>query len=152
MNTRKEARDIPPVAGVIYSDMSSDADILTGSLKHPDLFEKIVDRYEKPFIRKALSILRNEDDAYDAVQETFVRIYSKADRFKKKEGASFGSWAYAILINRCRTIYRKRERRRAISYGLEPEYAEIIPDQAAKSPIPLHPGAARYYREVGLLK
>ena len=29
---------------------------------------------------------------------------------------------------------------------------EIIPDQAAKSPIPLHPGAAKYYREVGLLK
>ncbi|RAU20844.1 C4-dicarboxylate ABC transporter [Paramagnetospirillum kuznetsovii] len=29
---------------------------------------------------------------------------------------------------------------------------EIIPDQAAKSPIPLHPGAAKYYREAGLLK
>ncbi|OAN49853.1 C4-dicarboxylate ABC transporter [Paramagnetospirillum marisnigri] len=29
---------------------------------------------------------------------------------------------------------------------------EIVPDQAAKSPIPLHPGAEKYYREVGLLK
>ena len=29
---------------------------------------------------------------------------------------------------------------------------EIMPDLAAKSPIPLHPGAAKYYREAGLLK
>lgn len=29
---------------------------------------------------------------------------------------------------------------------------EIIPDQAAKSPIPLHLGAEKYYREAGLLK
>lgn len=29
---------------------------------------------------------------------------------------------------------------------------EIVPDQAVKSPIPLHPGAAKYYREAGLLK
>lgn len=29
---------------------------------------------------------------------------------------------------------------------------EILPDQAAKSPIPLHPGAEKYYREAGLLK
>ena len=29
---------------------------------------------------------------------------------------------------------------------------EIVADQAFKSPIPLHPGAARYYREAGLLK
>jgi TRAP transporter TAXI family solute receptor len=29
---------------------------------------------------------------------------------------------------------------------------EIQPEQAAKSPIPLHPGAEKYYREAGLLK
>jgi uncharacterized protein len=29
---------------------------------------------------------------------------------------------------------------------------EIQPDNAARSPIPLHPGAEKYYREVGLLK
>lgn len=29
---------------------------------------------------------------------------------------------------------------------------EIHPDNAAKSPIPFHPGAERYYREVGLIK
>ncbi len=29
---------------------------------------------------------------------------------------------------------------------------EIVPEQADKSPIPLHPGAEKYYREAGLLK
>lgn len=108
----------------------SDADILSLSISEPYAFEELVDRYQRSFVRKALSILRNEDDAYDAVQDTFVRIYSAARRFEPKKGASFSSWAYTILINQCYTAYKKRHKHDLISLEFAPELVEVIPDQA----------------------
>jgi RNA polymerase sigma-70 factor (ECF subfamily) len=82
-------------------------------------------------VRKAVSILRDEEDAHDAVQETFVRIYMASGRFVKKEGASFSSWAYAILVNQCYTAYKKKHKRDLISLEFVPELVEVLPDQAA---------------------
>ena len=108
----------------------SDAELLGLSREKPAVFEEIVSRYQRLFVRKALSILRNEDDAYDAVQDAFVRIYSAAKKFRHREGASFSSWAYTILVNQCYTSYKKKHKREIISLEFAPELVEIIPDQA----------------------
>ena len=71
----------------------SDEAIFLASLRDPDRFSEIVDRYQAAFIRKAKDILRDENDAYDAVQEAFVRIYSAAKQYRKMEGVAFKSWA-----------------------------------------------------------
>ena len=110
----------------------SDSDILIASLAKPDLFAELVERYQRAFVRKATSILGNEDDAYDAVQETFVRVYVSAKKFKKQPGASFSSWAYAILVNQCYTAYRKIHRHEAISFDFAPELVETTPDPYAE--------------------
>ncbi|MFA6432714.1 MAG: RNA polymerase sigma factor [Candidatus Paceibacterota bacterium] len=107
-----------------------DADILKLSIDKPAFFEELVGRYQRAFVRKATSILGNEDDANDVVQETFVRIYIAAGKFRPQAGASFSSWAYTILVNQCYTAYRKKQRADTVSLDLEPEFAEIIPDQA----------------------
>ncbi|MDB5238880.1 MAG: FecI sigma-24 factor [Candidatus Parcubacteria bacterium] len=107
-----------------------DAELLKASVGRPALFEEIVRRYERLFMRKAIAILRDRDAAYDAVQETFVRIYIASHKFKKQEGASFSSWAYKILVNQCYTAHTKRERHQTVSFEAEPEFAEIIPDKA----------------------
>jgi len=107
-----------------------DADLLKLSIDRPALFEELVGRYQRVFVRKAASILGNEDDAHDVVQETFVRIYVAAKRFKPQAGASFSSWAYTILVNQCYTAYRKNQRTSAVSLDFEPEFVESIPDQA----------------------
>lgn len=107
-----------------------DAEVLTLSVSQPDAFEVLVDRYQRAFQRKATSILGSEDDARDAVQETFVRIYVAAKKFRPREGASFSSWGYTILINQCYTAYRKRQRALGVSFDDNPELAESIPDQA----------------------
>lgn len=107
-----------------------DVDILKLSIDKPALFEELVSRYQRLFVRKAASILGNEDDAHDVVQETFVRIYIAAKKFKTQAGASFSSWAYTILVNQCYTAYRKKQRANTVSLDLEPEFAEIIPDPA----------------------
>ena len=78
----------------------------------PELFSVIVRRYQEAFLRKARSILKDEAEAEDVVQEVFVKIYAKGARFHRVAGASFKSWAYKILINTCLTVYRKTSRTR----------------------------------------
>jgi RNA polymerase sigma-70 factor (ECF subfamily) len=107
---------------------SSDVELLRDSAARPAVFEEIVNRYQRAFVRKAMSILHDEDDAYDVVQETFVRIYVAGKRFEEREGASFSSWAYTVLVNQCYTAYRKRRRKETVSLEAVPEFAETVPD------------------------
>lgn len=88
-----------------------DEKILTASLKKPALFKILVDRYQEAFIRKTLGILKSREEAEDIVQETFVKIYRNAKKFKKLEGIEFKSWAYKILINNAISRYRKISRK-----------------------------------------
>jgi len=64
----------------------------------------LVDRYEKAFLRKALSILHSRELSQDAVQEAFLKIYKYAHKFQEQSNAKFSSWAYKILTNTCYTI------------------------------------------------
>lgn len=108
----------------------SDEEVFSLSQKDPQYFAPLVDRYQDAFVRKAIGILKNKDDAYDVVQETFVRIYAGSKTFVKKEGASFKSWAYTILINQCCTLYQKKKRASLAFFDLDEEWTEYVPDKA----------------------
>lgn len=110
------------------ADAMSDEDTLMASLSRPSLFAKLVEKYEAPFMRKALSIVRSEEEAEDVVQETFTKIYMYAPKFKKVDGAQFSSWGYRILINTAITKYQKNKRIRGATAPLEPEMYEALPD------------------------
>jgi RNA polymerase sigma-70 factor, ECF subfamily len=106
----------------------SDEELLAASLSHPSLFAKLVEKYEAPFMRKALSIVRSEEEAEDVVQETFTKIYLYAPKFKRVDGAKFSSWAYRILINTAITHYQKQKRLKGATVALDPEIYETLPD------------------------
>ena len=129
--TVKKHKLQPIDAAPVSLQALGDAEVLKGSVGRPALFEEIVRRYERLFMRKAISILRDRDAAADAVQETFVRIYIASHKFKKQEGASFSSWGYKILVNQCYTAHKKREKFQTVSFDAEPEFAEIVPDKAS---------------------
>jgi RNA polymerase sigma-70 factor (ECF subfamily) len=107
---------------------SSDEELLSRSLSEPALFAQLVERYEAAFLRKAGRILNDPQEAEDAVQEAFTKIYLYGNRFKKQEGASFSSWAYRILINTALTKYQKKKRERGLTAPLDPEIYELLPD------------------------
>ena len=88
-------------------DYLKDEEILAVSLDKPALFKILVDRYQGAFIRKALDILRQQEEAEDIVQETFVKIYFNGKKFKKLQGIEFKSWAYKILVNSAISRYRQ---------------------------------------------
>lgn len=107
----------------------SDEELLALSVSHPSVFAHLVRKYEEPFMRKALSIVRGREEAEDVVQEAFTKIYLNARRFKKQEGASFSSWGYRILINTALTHYARLKRKGAHTAQLDDEIWALIPDK-----------------------
>lgn len=107
----------------------SDEEILALSVSHPSLFALLVRKYEEPFLRKAMGIVREREEAEDVVQEAFTKIYLNAKKFKVVEGAQFSSWAYRIVINTALTHYQKRKRRGNAEFGLDEEIWALIPDK-----------------------
>lgn len=105
-----------------------DHEILARSRKEPELFGILVDRYESAFLRKAKSILYVQEDAEEVVQDCFTRIYVYADKFVPQEGATFSSWAYAILTRLAFTRYQKLKKHRSATVALDPELYERAPD------------------------
>ena len=85
----------------------TDEGLLVHSLHNPSAFELLVARYQHAFLERATYILKDRDEAEDAVQDTFVRIYRFADRFNGEAG-TFKSWATTILMNVARTKYQKK--------------------------------------------
>lgn len=107
---------------------ASDEELLAYALESPDAFEILLTRYQSAFLRKAESVLRSRDDAEDAVQDAFVRIYRFADKFAQTEGASFKSWGYKILMNVIFTRYANKKKERSRTAALDPEDYERLPD------------------------
>lgn len=107
----------------------SDEALLELSLSKPSAFEALVTRYQSQFLSRAQAVVRDRDKAEDVVQETFVRIYRFAPRFKSDQG-NFRSWSLTILMNVARTHYQKTARDRGHTAPLEPEHYESLADNS----------------------
>ncbi|MWV42708.1 sigma-70 family RNA polymerase sigma factor [Paenibacillus sp. HJL G12] len=60
------------------------------------------------YYRLAYKYMGNEQDAMDAMEDMIVTLYEKLDQLQK--GESFYSWSKTILVNRCKTLLRHKER------------------------------------------
>jgi len=110
--------------------MKPDEEILALSVTNPRLFSIIFDRHEEKFRRKVKRILGDRSEVEDVLQETFVKIYLNAGKFKKIPGASFTSWAYKILLNVTFTQYKKLDKRKGDVDILKDELREVLPDKS----------------------
>lgn len=109
-----------------------DAELLARSQKEPELFAILVRRYEAPLLRRARKILFSQEDAEEAVQDAFTKMYLYADKYHAQEGASFSSWAYTILNRVAYTKYVSRRKESGQTAVLEPEHYESLPDARAE--------------------
>jgi len=71
-------------------------------------FRTLVEAHSRNVFRLAYRITRNEEDAEDTVQETFIRAYRKLDGFEAR--ANFGTWLYRITANTAIDMLRKKKR------------------------------------------
>src|SRR3989338_8705296 len=105
-----------------------DEEILVLSMRKPQLFGMIVDRYQEAFLRKARRILGNRPEVEDIVQETFTKIFVHGSKFTPQDGATFSSWAYRILMNTTFTHYQKLKRKGEMVANVDEEILALAPD------------------------
>ena len=86
-----------------------------------EAFEVLISSCEKKVYNIALKMLGNEADAYDASQDTFIKVYKNLENFKGN--SSFSTWVYRITSNVCLDMIRKnKNNKNVISIDKEIEF------------------------------
>lgn len=106
----------------------SDTDVVRLYLQtqRSDYFSILYHRYASKVFGKCISILKDYDEAKDAVQEIFVKIMMNLANFGER--AQFSTWIYSITYNYCIDIIRKKKKEKT----LFTDDIERAPDVAAE--------------------
>lgn len=81
-------------------------------------FERIMAQSERRVLRIALRLLNNEQDAQDAAQEVFLRLYKHLRRLDEARG--YEPWLFRVTVNVCHDIARRRPHSVALEDAPEP--------------------------------
>ena len=79
---------------------------------HDDAFGELYNRHQRKAFSTAFRILRNEQDAEDAVQRAFQRALMNLQKFR--EDSTFSTWLTRIVINDSLMLLRQRRTREPI--------------------------------------
>ncbi len=87
----------------------SDSEII-GRIREGEtaLFSHLVERYKDVSYSLACSLLRNDHDAEDLLQDSFVKAFRGLSRFR--QDSSFGVWLYRIVYNGCMNHIKSKGR------------------------------------------
>ncbi len=96
-----------------YSSADDAALVRDAQNGNTEAFEELVARHRDKIYARALSMMRNEDEALDLSQEAWVKGWQRLGQFHGE--SSFSTWLVRIVINLCLDELRKQKRRRAES-------------------------------------
>ena len=98
---------------------------LVGRLQTGDesAFAEVVHNYKDKIVNYLYQITGDYQRAVDLSQETFIRVYFKADKYKPI--APLSSWVYAIASNLAKTDLKKRRRMASVSLDALPPTVEL---------------------------
>lgn len=119
----KFVNSIEPISGVLPGGakpaaISSDEPLMEAVSKGDErAFEIIMNRYKNPITNYIHRIIRERERARDLAQETFLKVFRFAPRYRP--GASFSTWLYRIATNVSIEELRRKKRRstRFIEFG-----------------------------------
>lgn len=98
-----------------------------------DILQQAANRYGKRLYWHIRRLVVSHDDAEDALQETFIKIFTRADSFR---GDSLEAWCYRIATNEALQLLRKRTHAFQSLDSLSGELSEMVAAESA-------PGADR---------
>ena len=76
--------------------------------KDKEIFIQNINKNRLKMYKTAIGILKNEDDANDAIQDALYSAYK--NYYNLKEKAYFSTWIIRILINKCYDIINKNKK------------------------------------------
>ncbi|OMD09181.1 RNA polymerase subunit sigma [Paenibacillus odorifer] len=77
-----------------------------------EVYRTIIRAYERKIYTYCYYILRSHEEAEDAVQDIFVKVYQELRRYEKR--FSFSAWLYKVAYHHCLDQVRKRKRRKRL--------------------------------------
>ncbi len=108
------------------------------------LFEVVVQRYSRRLLRIAVSVLRNEAEAEDVVQDAFLSAYQHLQQFAGR--AKFSTWLSRIALHRAFAAAAQSKRHVSLDDDSDREHPEyVVPDHTPT------PEQRRYFDEVATL-
>ncbi len=100
-------------------------------------FELLMRRYNQRLFRLARSVLRDENEAEDVVQETYLRAYEALPRFEGR--AQFSTWISRIAFHEALARLRRRNRTELVDFAdseridMHPHSTELPAEQLASA-------------------
>lgn len=76
-------------------------------------YELLIRRYNERLYRIGISILKNEEEVEDAMQETYIKAYQQLKNFKMQ--SQFSTWLSRIMINE--SLGKLRRRKKHVEYS-----------------------------------
>lgn len=95
-----------------------------------DFFRHIVEKYKDQVYNLSLSIMKNEAEAEEVAQESFIKAYKGLKGYRLESKMS--TWLYKITYNTAITAYRKKKK--DVLTHIEEAGTEIS-DQEASHPV-----------------
>jgi RNA polymerase sigma-70 factor, ECF subfamily len=95
-----------------YSPASEDYLVTTAQSGDSQAFVELCRRHSPAVKRRILSIVRNQEDAEDALQDTFLRAYVHMAAFRRS--CKFSTWITSIGVNTALMVVRKRKTRKEV--------------------------------------
>lgn len=92
-------------------------------------FEELVGRHEEKVYRLAMRFVRDDMDASEILQETFLSAWRNLDRFEGR--AQFASWLHRVAVNAALMLLRSRRRHPEIA--VEDVTPEMLGEAAAQA-------------------
>jgi len=113
-------------------------------------FRALFDKYHRRAFAVAMGVVKNQDDALDAVQEAFVKVHKNIHKFQGS--SSFYTWLYRIVMNVSIDHVRRTSRRKTLDFderALHEESAVAGDGALVPSVTDANPGNAALRRELG---
>jgi RNA polymerase sigma-70 factor (ECF subfamily) len=105
----KATNDVPPSQKTARLRLLPESTLLERARsKDADAFEELVDRTEVQLYRVAMTLVRNQSDAQEALQESYLSAWRSLPRFEGR--SKFSSWMHRIVVNHSLMHLRARGR------------------------------------------
>jgi RNA polymerase sigma-70 factor (ECF subfamily) len=96
----------------IYSDEQIVDLVLQGQV---ELYELLMRRYNQRLFRVTRTILKDDEEAQDVMQDAYVRAYANLRGFRGE--SSFATWLTRIAVNEALARARRRESTESMETG-----------------------------------
>ncbi|KWX87221.1 RNA polymerase subunit sigma [Paenibacillus riograndensis] len=100
-----------------------------------EAFATIIRAFERQIYTYCYYILKSREEAEDAVQDIFVKVYRELERYRKVE--SFSAWLYKVACHHCLDQIRKRKRRSRLLSLYKEQHPKAYSEPNGEGPVQL---------------